>query len=314
MESVTEVVKVLFGVGDKVKIVKKDETKEAWDLEGKMDKLIGTMAIVKSIKFSNGSYRLDNNWCYGPECLELVKKGVRKRVINFKPGDKVIVTKENYYSYTGYGSEGVVTDRQLHNPIEIEVDFYCLTGRGGGVRKYPVKKEHLVKLNSKAGQEIKKIRKENLIKAVASVKTYTPLKFKEEIHNRLAGDLKNHLDKNDHYPVCYLLGKDKKEVISDMIEMKREPGRDACEEMIPISGTELSRAILALVKKRLTPCGVARVGQFNLGTDPVYRGHSLEQLGKLNQAFVLSFSSRGVRIDSYNPKDEETTLYEYKIV
>jgi len=133
--------------------------------------------------------------------------------------------------------------------------------------------------------EKKKREKENR-KSVISVSS--------NVHNRFASTL-NHFDSSR--PVCYMLGKNNKGVIVDFVNLRPVEG-DGCGNMPYISGTVMANAIVKLCQKGFVSCGIARVGDFNLG-ETSERGNSLYEISKMSggNGIIISYSKEGVKIE-----------------
>ncbi len=139
-------------------------------------------------------------------------------------------------------------------------------------------------------------------------KIITPtIKIAVSVYNALCRALKNFKKRpkklsSDSYPYCYLLGKNKGGIFTEMVRLKRagynEGVGDNCYRMINISPSVIALASVEIYKEQAIPCGIARVGEFRLDQSFGDRGGSLNEVGKMG-GFILSMVKDGIKIEQY---------------
>ena len=72
-----------------------------------------------------------------------------------------------------------------------------------------------------------------------------------------------------------------------------------CGQMSRINSEEFSTLCADLVAKKYTPCGVARLGTFNIN-DNSSRGESLSELRKYKDFYILSIGRNGMCLETYS--------------
>ena len=102
-------------------------------------------------------------------------------------------------------------------------------------------------------------------------------------------------DGDDTIAVCFLLGKDKKNIIKDMVRLERSGG---CEYMPDVDRKDLSNKYLTLIKMKLNPCGLFRIGPSHFGKSLHYIGISLYELCYENpKAFIITMNDEGFYVE-----------------
>ena len=142
------------------------------------------------------------------------------------------------------------------------------------------------------------------------------IKISVKVFNVLSRALKNFIKRygseaaNHQYPYCFLLGKNKNDIFTEITKLKRAGGSygDECSNMVNISTSVIAQASMKIYKAHAIPCGVARVGNFTLGYTS-YRGPSLTEVGKMG-GFILSMTTGGIKIEQYIGKKVKTYKYE----
>jgi len=108
---------------------------------------------------------------------------------------------------------------------------------------------------------------------------------------------------NEHgYPQVYLLGENKKHVVTDFEKLIN--CLDGCREMPSISSTEIANAYIRLAKRKLTPCAIARVGN-DFANDSVWAEDSGAALWNKNMQFILSYNGYVFRAAALKNKNED---------
>jgi hypothetical protein len=94
-----------------------------------------------------------------------------------------------------------------------------------------------------------------------------------------------------------MLGKDDRGVIVNFVSLMPWIEEEHCKNMPTISGTSMANAMIKLCQRALVPCGIARVGDFDLGGDG--RGDSLQEIRNMSggRGIIISYSKKGVRVE-----------------
>ena len=118
-----------------------------------------------------------------------------------------------------------------------------------------------------------------------------------------------------HYnslPVCFLLGK-KDEIVSKAVAFQK--GKfirimSGCGQMPTLNPEEIAINTAKLAEKGYIPCGIARVGSFDVNQE-YQRGDSMSQIQQFGPGFfILSFGRTGIKIQSPRNYDIVTNSYE----
>ena len=121
-----------------------------------------------------------------------------------------------------------------------------------------------------------------------------------------AEDLRKLRDEYYH-PVVYLLGKDKKtSVIKDIRLLVRVLG-SGCDEMPSISPASLHQEYTYLVKKKLVPCGLVRIG-YSFKNDGYWNGDSGRGIYNIGDSFILTATSNYFRAEKVHKRSGHLIL------
>lgn len=133
-----------------------------------------------------------------------------------------------------------------------------------------------------------------------------------EVFNILSKTLKNFMKREGEYPVCFLLGKNKNDILTQIVRLYKASGDyDECKNMVTINTSTIAKASIKIYKEHAVPCGIARVGNFDLHSESM-RGSSLSEVGAMG-GFILSMTKNGIAIER-KLKDQPIRDYKYKIV
>lgn len=139
------------------------------------------------------------------------------------------------------------------------------------------------------------------------------VKFSKRVHKEFQQTLKKEFNKRESevHPVCFLLGKNSKNVI---VKAERLTGWGGCSNMAGLSQKELIDTSLRMYKSRVIPCGICRVGLFDID-DGDERGDSLDEVSSMGpKAFIVSFTFAGKRVERVSSQYGKLKQYGYKVV
>ena len=111
-----------------------------------------------------------------------------------------------------------------------------------------------------------------------------------DVHNKFANIYKEHKRKCLHYPTCWMLCRNKKNIIDKIISINYRKGlpQNGCIEMAALTAEMMARAYVELIKtKRHTFCGIIRIGRWRIEKEGD-RGASLIEIGYMN-GLVISY-------------------------
>ena len=130
----------------------------------------------------------------------------------------------------------------------------------------------------------------------------------DKIHSRFVRVLRNF---HFRYPVCYMLGRNMKGVIEDVVRLKSDGS--GCGNMPTISVCEMSKGLTKLVERNLIGAGLIRIGCFSI-SDNYQRGHSLSDIRKMSggNGIIISFTKKGVAVERLNAGKK--IKYDYAVV
>jgi hypothetical protein len=89
-----------------------------------------------------------------------------------------------------------------------------------------------------------------------------------KIYNEL---IKKSLAKRGWSPQVYMVAEDSKKIVRDMVLVKKIAS-SGCEEMPSIRSENLVKAYVSLIKKKLTPVGLVRLGNDHFSNDGYWNG------------------------------------------
>jgi len=216
------------------------------------------------------------------------------------------VAKWYAYNFVRTGREGILIKKINHRG-----HIYCLVSCEIDCRNRTIitTVKGLEKINRFSPK--KKLKQKKKIK-----KPDTDVLISKEIYNqicKLRVKFWNNHRNNEAYPYCYMLGKDKKNIIRKITRLKRGAG-DNCHRMVAISTSTMSEGMVTLIKEKLIPCGILRIGKFD--GEPEYdRGPSLRQLCRgFKEAYIISLGNNNVIIVEQSYKRGEVKNLSYGIV
>lgn len=140
-----------------------------------------------------------------------------------------------------------------------------------------------------APEEIKKLEEQLNVRKKELEAEPTTITVSVNVHNQFAECLKSLRLNEIRHPTAYLIGRNKDWVVCDAVVVKPDLGMGGCENMLSLETESLHLAYIAIAKKKLIPCGIARVGYaFIKGKTEGNRGLSLRQIS-LSSGFIISF-------------------------
>jgi hypothetical protein len=168
-----------------------------------------------------------------------------------------------------------------------------------------------IDLTHASKEQKEKIEKERLSRVV---------KVTERMHN-LFSDALAHIedeergDEGEIYPICYLIGKNRKGIIAGA---RRLTGIGGCGYMITIDARDVAKRMAELYRYGYTPCGIARMGIPDLNSqDPT--PHEMSKWSGGAETFIINFNRTiGIQVQSciydHRAGHSKFTRYEYAIV
>lgn len=111
------------------------------------------------------------------------------------------------------------------------------------------------------------------------------------------------LSSHNGYPQVYLLGENKRHMIMDFEKLFSYS--DGCGEMPSIGSTEITNAYIRLAKRKLIPCGIARVGN-RFSNNNLWDEDSGGALLTKNMQYVLTYN--GIKFSAASLKNKNQDI------
>ena len=251
----------------------------------------------------------------------MIKVGVKVRIIdssliltkldNFTFKAKLVETQEkhpeiprwNIYNTVRKGREGILIKK-----LNSYGCIYCLVNCGNKTIITRVKGLEKISRFSP-----KKKKKEIIKKPKKIKKPDTDVLIDKKLYNQICELRYDFINNDKHFPDCYMLGKDKNNIIKKLISLEGGGG-DNCHRMISITATSMTKGIVYLIREKLTPCGILRIGKFD-GEPEYERGASLRQLcNKFKNAYIISLGKNNRVVIEQSYKRGRVKNLSYAIV
>ena len=147
-----------------------------------------------------------------------------------------------------------------------------------------------------------------------------PLKVSIKVHNRLSERYQFFLERGnrtlyygtDSIPLILMLGKDEDDIIIDTDPVETDGG---CSSMPSIDASSIAKSMYRLHKKRITPCGIARISSLLELNSPSSRGYGLGDLFHIGtDSIMVTVAKNGIDAKRIGYKGNSIYNYAYSVV